>query len=60
MLHVTCDIVGIAQYICIIFETQDGSLVLCTVSKFQAFPGCFAFENITTRTKTVLLTLIYS
>ena len=40
------------------FEIQDGCQVLCTVSKFKAFPSQFAFENIGNRTKTDLVTLI--
>ena len=32
--------------------------MLCTVSKFKAFPSRFAFENVGNRTKTHLVTLI--
>ena len=41
-----------------IFEIQDGGQVLCTVSKFKAFSGRFAFENVGNGTKTDLVTLI--
>ena len=51
----TCDIIGIAQYL---FEIQDGGHVACTVSKFQAFASRFAFENVSNRAKTILMTLI--
>ena len=40
------------------FEIQDGGKVLCTVSKFRAFPSRLAFQNIGNRTKTDLVTLI--
>ena len=40
------------------FETQDGGHVLCTVSKFHAFLSPFALENISNRSKTVLVILI--
>ena len=40
------------------FETQDGGHVLCTVSKFHAFLSRFALENISNRSKTVLVILI--
>ena len=56
MLHVTCDVIGIAQYH--FFEIQDGGHVFCTLSKFKAFFIQFIFENVRNRTKTVLVTLI--
>ena len=37
---------------------QDGGQVIYTVSKFEAFFSRFAFENVGTRTKTDLVTLI--
>ena len=52
MLHVTCDVSGIAQYH--FFEIQDGGHVFCTLSKFSQF----VLENVTNKTKTVLVTLI--
>ena len=56
MLHVTCDVIGIAQYL--FFEIQDGGHVFCTWSKFTAFLSQFTFENVKNRTKTVLVTPI--
>ena len=56
MLHMTCDVIVIAQYH--FFEIQDGGYVFCTLSKFKAFFGQFALENVRNRTKTVLVTLI--
>ena len=56
MLHVTCDVIGFAQYHC--FEIQNGGDVSCTLSKFKAFLSQFALENVGNRTKTVLVTLI--
>ena len=49
MLHVTCDVIGIAQYH--FFEIQDGGHVFCTLSKFKAFFIQFIFENVRNRTK---------
>ena len=51
----TCDVIGIAQCF---FEIQESGLVLCTVSKFQAFASRFALENVSNRAKTVLATLL--
>ena len=48
MLHVTCDVLGIAQY----------HLLKSTLSKFKAFLSPCAFENDENRTKTVLVTPI--
>ena len=56
MLHVTCEIIGIAQYH--FFEIQDGGHVFCTLSKCKAFLCQFAFGNVGNRTKTVLLTMM--
>ena len=39
-------------------EIQDGGHLICTMSKFKAFPCWFALENIEDRTKKVLETLI--
>ena len=51
-----CDIKGV---ICnAFFEIQDRGQVLCTVSKYKAFSGRCAFENVEKRTKTDLVTLI--
>ena len=56
MLHVTCDVIGMAQYH--FFEIQDGDYVFCTLSKFKPSFGQFVLENVRNRTKTVLVTLI--
>ena len=54
IFHVTCDVIGIMQYL---FEIQDGGHVLCTASKFKAFRNQFAFDNVSNRTKKVLVIL---
>ena len=56
MLHLTCDVIGIAQYH--FLKSKNGSHVFCTLSKFKAFFGQFVLENVRNRTKTVLVTLI--
>ena len=56
MLHVTCDIIGIAHYH--FLKSKDGGHVFCTLSKFKAFFSQFVLENGRNRTKTLLVTLI--
>ena len=51
ILHVISDVIGI-------FEIQDRDHVLCTLPKFKASPSRFVFNNVSNRTKTVLVTLI--
>ena len=51
MLHVTCDVMGIAQYH--FLKPKMGA----TLSKFKAFSSQFVLENVRNRTKTVLVTL---
>ena len=55
MLHLTCDVIGIAQNH--FFEIQDGGHVFCTLSKFKAFFSQFVLENVRNSTKMVLVTL---
>ena len=47
----TCDVIGNAQYL-------SGGHVPLTVSKFEAFPIEFTFENVSNRTKTVTLIVL--
>ena len=53
-MHVNCDVIGLCNGF---FEIQGGGHVLYSVSNFQAFPRRVAFENVSNRTKTVLVTL---
>ena len=50
-LAVTCDVIDNAQYL-------SGGHVPWTVSKFEAFPIEFTFENVSNRTKTVTLIVL--
>ena len=49
MLQVTCDVIGIAQII--LFEIQDGSHVLCIMSKLKAFLVNSHFKMLETELK---------
>ena len=55
MLHVTCDVIGIAQYH--FFEIQDCGHVLHFI-EILSFFSQFVMENVRNRTKTVLVTLV--
>ena len=55
MLHVTCDVIGIAQ--CHFLKSKMAPCIL-HLSKFKAFFSQFVLENVRNRTKTVLVTVI--
>ena len=52
MLHVTCDVIGIAQY-----HFLKSKMVTMYFALYQNFK-LFLLENVRNRTKTVLVTLI--
>ena len=51
-----CDVIHVGIALDTFFEIQDGSQVLCTVSKFKAFSR--RFENDGNRTKADLVTVL--
>ena len=55
MLHVTCDIIGIAQYH---FLNPRWQPCILYFIKIFSFFSQFVLENVRNRTKTVLVTLI--
>ena len=55
MLHVTCDVIGIAQYH--FFKSKMAAMYFALYRNFKLFSQ-FVLENVRNRTKTVLVTLI--
>ena len=56
MLHVTCDVIGIAQYH--FLKSKMAAVYFALYQILSFFFGQFVLENVRNRTKTVLLTLI--
>ena len=56
MLHVTCDVIGIAQYHFLKYKMAE--IYFALYQNLKLFLVNFVLENVTNRTKTVLLTLI--
>ena len=57
MLHVTCDVIGIAQYH--FLKSKMAAMYFALYqNQFKAFFSHFILENVRNRTKTVLVTLI--
>ena len=55
MLHVTCDVIGIAQYH--FLKSKMAAMFFALYRNFKLFSQ-FVLENVGNRTKTVLVTLI--
>ena len=55
MLHVTCDVLGIAQYH--FLKSKMAAMYFALYRNFKRFSQ-FVLENVGNRTKTVLVTLI--
>ena len=55
MLHVTCDVIGIAQYY--FLKSKMAAMYFALYQNFKLFCQ-FVLENVRNRTKTVLVTLI--
>ena len=56
MLHVTCDVIGIAQYH--FLKSKKAAMYFALYQNFKLFFSQFVLENVRNRTKTVLVTLI--
>ena len=56
MLHVTCDVVGIAQYH--FFKSKMVAMYFALYQNLKLSFSQFVLENVRNRTKTVLVTLI--
>ena len=56
MLHVTCDIIGIVQYH--FLKSKMAAINFALYQNLKLFFSQFVLENVTNRTKTVLVTLI--
>ena len=56
MLHVTCDVICIAQYH--FLKSKMAAMYFAPYQNFKFFLSQFALENIRKRTKMVLVTLI--
>ena len=56
MLHVTCDVKGIAQYH--FLKSKMAAMYFALYQNFKLFFSQFVLENVRNRTKTVLVTPI--
>ena len=56
MFHVTCDIIGIAQYH--FLKSKMAAMYFALYQNLNLFFGQFVLENVRNRTKTVLVILI--
>ena len=56
MLHVTCDVIDIAQ--CHFFKSKMAAMYFALYQNLKLFFSQFVLENVRNRTKTVLVTLI--
>ena len=56
MLHVTCDVIGIAQYH--LLKSKMAAMYFALYQDFKLFFSQILLENVRNRTKTVLVTLI--
>ena len=56
MLHVTCDVKGIAQYH--FLKSKMAAMYFALYQSFKLFFSQFVLENVRNRTKTVLVTPI--
>ena len=56
MLHVTCDVIGIAQNH--FLKSKMAAMYFALYQNFKLFFCQFVLENVRNRTKTVLVTLI--
>ena len=56
MLHVTCDVIRIAQYH--FLKSKKAVIYSALCQNVKVFFSQFAFENVGNRTKTVLVTVI--
>ena len=56
MLHVTCDVISIAQYH--FLKSKMAAMYFVLYQNFKLFFSQFVLENVRNRTKTVLVTLI--
>ena len=56
MLHVTCDVIGVAQYH--FLKSKMAAMCFALYQNFKLFFIQFVLENVRNRTKTGLVTLI--
>ena len=56
MLHVTCDVIGIAQHH--FLKSKMAAMYFVLYQNFKPFFSQFVLENVRNRAKTVLVTLI--
>ena len=58
MLHVTCDVIGMAQYH--FLKSKMAAMYIALYQNFQLFFSQFLLKNVRNRNKTALVTLIAS